>query len=240
MQKKVVCKIGNFPFLDQGHSHSHAHIVVPTNESVHLSHNGIDYELLPGYMSFVPPNAFHTFGSRREQNTIVMDIPEYMIKKSDLAVFSANMILRIDHQLMPVINLIQYEIGNDPDSDSVRYLFYYIYDKFIERHKFKSLKYINDNYSQDITVAQLAEIEHYNRFYYPDWFKQKTGFLPSEYIQNIRIEKSKILLANTRYKIIEIALQVGYDNNSSFTRVFKKAEGISPRQYRTLFYGKIL
>jgi len=214
----------DFPSHEQGHSHPHAHIIIPIKEPVHLTHDGMSYYLMPGSMSFI-----------LQKNNIVMDIPETMIKKKDYAIFSANRILPISSTLMPVIELIHHEITMNPASDSVRYLFYYIYDKFVEKQSFRSLKYIAENFSENITVAKLAEIENYNRFYYTDWFKSKTGILPSEYIQIVRIEKAKALLADTGYKIIEIALQVGYDNASSFTRTFKRLEHISPREYRNLF-----
>lgn len=232
---KVVCKIVDFPYHEQGHCHSHAHIVVPMNEPVKLTHDGQSYTLPAGYMSFILPYSYHTFCGQCHKDIIVMDIPETMIKKRDYAAFSANRILPVDSTLMPLMELIRHEILTDPNSDSVRYLFYYIYDKFVAKQSFKSLKYIADNYAEDITVAKLAEIENYNRFYYTDWFKSKTGVLPSEYIQTVRIEKAKALLANTKYKVIEIALQVGYDNGSSFTRAFKKLEKLSPREYRNRF-----
>lgn len=235
MTNKVICKIVDFSSYEQGHCHSHAHIIIPMKEPVHLTHDGMSYNLTPGSMSFILPYSYHTFSSMCHKNNIVMDIPETMVKKKDYAIFAANRILPIDNTLMPIIDLIYQEITVSPCSDSVRYLFYYIYDKFVEKQGFRSLKYIIDNYAENITVAKLAEIENYNRFYYTDWFKNKTGILPSEYIQIVRIEKAKTLLSDTGYKIIEIALQVGYDNASSFTRTFKRLEHLSPREYRNLF-----
>ena len=48
----------------------------------------------------------------------------------------------------------------------------------------------------------------------------------------VRIEKAKEILATTRYRIIDVAMQVGYSNSSSFTRAFHAMEGITPNQYR--------
>lgn len=181
----------DFPSHEQGHSHSHAHIIIPIKEPVHLTHDGMSYYLMPGNMSFILPYSYHTFSGKCHKDNIVMDIPETMIKKKDYAIFSANRILPISSTLMPVIELIHHEITVNPASDSVRYLFYYIYDKFVEKQSFRSLKYIAENFSENLTVAKLAEIENYNRFYYTDWFKSKTGILPSEYIQIVRIERPR-------------------------------------------------
>lgn len=116
----------DFPSHEQGHSHSHAHIIIPIKEPVHLTHDGMSYYLMPGNMSFILPYSYHTFSGKCHKDNIVMDIPETMIKKKDYAIFSANRILPISSTLMPVIELIHHEITVNPASDSVRYLFYYI------------------------------------------------------------------------------------------------------------------
>ena len=45
----------DFPSHEQGHSHSHAHIIIPIKEPVHLTHDGMSYYLMPGNMSFILP-----------------------------------------------------------------------------------------------------------------------------------------------------------------------------------------
>jgi AraC-like DNA-binding protein len=155
-----------------------------------------------------------------------------MVKTSDLLFFSEDPVLTIDEKLEPLVILIRQEVESGSSSDSIRYLYYYLYDKFVERYKLPSLQYIHDNYAGDISVAQLAAIENYNVSYYTDWFKRKVGCLPSEYLKMVRIDRAKEILATTKYRIVDIALQVGYCSSSSFTRAFKAAEGISPLQYR--------
>lgn len=233
--QKISCKQTNLPPSITGHIHSHAHLVLPFSESVYLQYGETEVVLQPGYMAFVPPSCFHRYFSQKDQGTIVMDIPEQMIKASDLSSLSGNSVLMISAALRPLIELIRYDMGENPESDSVRYLFYYLYDKLVESHRIRSLQYISDNFAENLSVAQLAAIENYNPSYYSDWFKKQTGYLPSEYIQNVRIEKSKALLVNTHYKVIEIAMQVGYCNSSAFTRAFHKSAGVSPREFRARF-----
>lgn len=79
----------DFPSHEQGHSHSHAHIIIPIKEPVHLTHDGMSYYLMPGNMSFILPYSYHTFSGKCHKDNIVMDIPETMIKKKDYAIFSA-------------------------------------------------------------------------------------------------------------------------------------------------------
>jgi AraC-like DNA-binding protein len=134
---------------------------------------------------------------------------------------------------VPLIELITSEITRNPDSDSLRYLYYYLYDKLVEANVPKSQQYIHEHFAEPITIVELAQLENYNVSYYTDWFKRKFGVSPSSYLRNFRIEKAKELLLTTHYRLIEIAMQVGYNSNASFTRAFKEATGMSPIAYRS-------
>ena len=54
----------------------------------------------------------------------------------------------------------------------------------------------------------------------------------TKYITNVRIEKSKQLLKNTKYPLADIPAMVGFEEQSYFTRVFRTTTGISPGKYR--------
>lgn len=64
------------------------------------------------------------------------------------------------------------------------------------------------------------------------FFKDKTGLYFSDYLNRRRIEKARELLAGTERTIKEIAIEVGYINDITFRRIFKKQELITPVQYR--------
>ena len=66
-------------------------------------------------------------------------------------------------------------------------------------------------------------------------FKQQTGLAPIKYVQGLRIEFSKELLLETSKLVEDIAVQVGYEDVSFFRRLFKKATGITPANYRRKF-----
>ena len=63
-------------------------------------------------------------------------------------------------------------------------------------------------------------------------FKQCSGSSFKEYLNMVRVEESKRLLSNTEYSIIDIAVACGFDDQSYFSKVFKKYTGMSPKQYR--------
>jgi len=96
----------------------------------------------------------------------------------------------------------------------------------------KAIQYISQNFSLQITLDDIAGIVHLNPAYFSTMFKASTGSSFKEYLNMIRIEDSKRLLANTDYSIIDIALATGFENQSYFSKVFKKYTGLTPRQYR--------
>ena len=96
----------------------------------------------------------------------------------------------------------------------------------------KAINYISKNYSTSISLDSVAGYVHLNPAYFSTVFKQVTGQTFKEYLNMIRIEESKRLLANTDYSIINIAVASGFDNQSYFSKVFKRYTGLTPKQYR--------
>jgi two-component system response regulator YesN len=97
--------------------------------------------------------------------------------------------------------------------------------------------YMERNYQKDITQEYISYLFYINRSYLSTLFKAKTGEKFIDYLNGIRIEKSKELLRNSERKMYQVAKAVGYDNVKYFFRVFKKKTGITPEQYR-LQYSK--
>lgn len=95
-----------------------------------------------------------------------------------------------------------------------------------------AVDYVAQHFSEDITLASVAEVLHVNTSYLSMLFKQVTGTTFKEHLNRVRVEEAERLLANTDYPIIEIAIACGYSDQSYFTKVFKKYTGLTPRQYR--------
>lgn len=110
-------------------------------------------------------------------------------------------------------------------------MFNYIPSKGNEITK-KAIRYISQNFSRSLTLDKVAEHVHLNSAYFSTLFKQSTGSSFKEYLNMVRIEESKRLLANTDYSIIDISLATGFEDQSYFSKVFKKYTGLTPKQYR--------
>lgn len=213
------------------HAHEHAHIIIVLSQTFYVKHSGKEFYITPKQVGFIPPGVSHQYGCSGK--ALTLNIPAEMIKSADLIFLTDNCILDVDEKLEPLISLIKQEVAFSPSgNNSIRYLFYYLYDKFVEQHQMPSLRYMNEHYADYLSIAKLAALENYNVSYYTDWFKKKIGLSPSEYLKIARMDKAREILTTTKYRVIDVAMQVGYDNGSSFIRTFKAVTGVTPGQYR--------
>ncbi len=96
----------------------------------------------------------------------------------------------------------------------------------------KAVSYISQHYSEPLTLNIVANQVHLNASYFSTLFKKEMGMSFKEYLNQVRIEESKRLLANSSFSIIDIAVSVGFEDQSYFSKVFKKYTGITPKQFR--------
>ena len=95
-----------------------------------------------------------------------------------------------------------------------------------------ALDYIHENYKKDIDINVIAESVGLSYSHLRKVFKDETGDNIINYINNMRINESKRILCQTNMTIKEIALNLGYNNEQSFVRFFKKYEKVSPGEFR--------
>jgi len=96
----------------------------------------------------------------------------------------------------------------------------------------ESVQFIAEHVEQPLTLEQLAASVSLSPFYFARLFKQETGFSPHEYIVRARVDKAKYLLISTSLPLKEIACRCGFGNECSFSTLFKKMSGCTPRGYR--------
>lgn len=97
-----------------------------------------------------------------------------------------------------------------------------------------SKAYIDKYYMQNLNIDKMAEIIGYSNSYFSRLFKKTEGVGFSIYLQKVRIEKSKELILNKDKSLYDISEEVGFDNYSYYSKIFKDIEGISPREYKKL------
>ena len=131
---------------------------------------------------------------------------------------------------------------NDSWAEAASYL-HDVADKMFE-HKYRVLgerqeeivdkvkRYIADNLSSGLSLTLLADVVDHNSSYLSRLFKQKCGVGIAEFIAEARLQYAKDKLVDRHLKIQDIAIDAGFTSVQYFYRVFKKAAGITPQEYR--------
>lgn len=98
----------------------------------------------------------------------------------------------------------------------------------------RTLIYINDNLSGEITLPALAARACLSPNYFVRKFKSRFGVSPLKYVSIARMECAKRLLSNDVLSVAEVMTRVGFCDSAHFSKVFKSATGYSPRAFRNV------
>ncbi|MBP1993654.1 AraC family transcriptional regulator [Paenibacillus eucommiae] len=101
----------------------------------------------------------------------------------------------------------------------------------------KVIRYLYDNYSQDISLEQAADIAHMTPAYFSHMFKKEVGQTFIEFMHEIRIERAMDMIRQNEHTVTQICFHVGFRNLSHFIRTFKKRTGEAPTAYKKLFFN---
>lgn len=92
--------------------------------------------------------------------------------------------------------------------------------------------YIDLHFKESLSLGQLAEKAHMDKYYLAHTFKQEYGVSPINYLITRKIVESKYLLAETNLSLAQISQMLGFSSPSYFSQAFRKTQGISPMDYR--------
>lgn len=94
------------------------------------------------------------------------------------------------------------------------------------------VNYILNNYSEDITLKNIAKVANYSKPAFCRFFKQRTRKTFSTFLNEVRVAQACKLLRNSNQDICQICYESGYNNVSNFNRQFKRLTGFSPSDYK--------
>ena len=97
----------------------------------------------------------------------------------------------------------------------------------------KAIKFIQSNYSKNISLEDVSEYLKVTPSYFSSSFNKKTGQTFKSYLNTIRVEKADILLKSTKEPVIDIAYECGFNSIRTFNRVFKNIKGVKPSRLRS-------
>lgn len=95
-----------------------------------------------------------------------------------------------------------------------------------------AIAYIDDHLPDRVLLAEMAAAAGLTRMHFAASFRTATGKSPHHYLLHRRIEVAKNYLLDGRIPLIDVAFSVGFQSQSHFTSVFKRATGRTPREWR--------
>ncbi len=100
-----------------------------------------------------------------------------------------------------------------------------------------TIEYIRSNIRETIHLKELSDKARMSTTSFYRYFKRELGMSPIEYILNEKIKYAKKLLSNPNVQVNEVSYATGFEDCNYFIRLFKKYEGITPKQYQLLNFN---
>ncbi|WP_024615177.1 response regulator [Clostridium sp. Ade.TY] len=165
----------------------------------------------------------------------------------DLNIVRKALSLGVDDYILKPINpqkiyglieniIVNYKINDSYELNNI------VHDKEVNKKNLSSnnnqiisaIDYIEDNFKENITLDKIAATCNLSPCYFSKLFKKEMGINFNTYLNNKKIEYAKEILKTTDTPILNIALDLGFDDCGYFIKVFKKVEGVTPKKYREI------
>jgi AraC-like DNA-binding protein len=95
----------------------------------------------------------------------------------------------------------------------------------------RAKEHLMENLARDVSLEELAAAVDLSKSHFSRGFRESTGYPPHRWLLSARIDKAKSLLLSSKLSLAEIALEVGFADQSHFTRTFTKLVSVSPRAW---------
>lgn len=230
----LLCETRSYTEIAYTHQHSYSQLILPLQGSLSIKTDNYELNLDEKHLFFLPPKCFHSFHSNNINKFLVLDIPRGINSVVLGDIFKYELYQVLDDRWKAIRYLLQEEAKNS-NKRALGSLVNYACSFLTEKTNQISIQYIHNNFDKSISLKTLASMENFNISYYIEWFNKKTGMTPNAYIQKIRLEKAKEYLIDTDLSLLMISQLVGYEQQSSLTRLFKAHEDLSPSEYRKTY-----
>lgn len=105
-------------------------------------------------------------------------------------------------------------------------------------HIRKSVDYIQEHLEEKLSVKEIAQRVGLSPDYYAKLFYKEMGVTVKDYVAEAKVSTAANMLIYSEHSYLDIALTLGYSSQSAFINVFKKYRGVTPKEYRSLYYKK--
>lgn len=253
--------IGSFPYigLDEknmnymSHYHEELEVVYTLKGSWTAITSSCEYELVCGDICIFMPGEIHSLKSTDPNEIYVFKINPKSYKEIfefERIRLSTNKISQSDHGYEDLKNAVLamageytekkpgYEFAIRSAKNSIittllRELEYKYIDTSNNLRLFNRINlYLENNYSQQISLEDIGALCHLSKYYFAHEFKRLTGISFMNYLTSFRLEKAIEMLMFSHESMTDIAMRCGFGNVRSFNRKFKESYGKTPLEYK--------
>jgi AraC-like DNA-binding protein len=253
------------PLAFPAHWHSEVEVIAPLQNAYTLEVNGTRCELREGDIALLLPGDIHAIAAREERPSMVLQFPLALLTtlydfRHYWSVFAHRRVVRSDEcvaaRLMSALMDIQLIARDTRAFREAR-----IYTKLLEffcilgedilsrLHTVNQIApldasaqkiaaacaYIEEHCNEPLTLEYVASKMGYSKFYFSRLFKGNTNMPFQRFVTEARLRKAESLLAENGAKMIDIAMQSGFNSVSTFNRIFKQYKGCAPSEFRRLY-----
>lgn len=118
--------------------------------------------------------------------------------------------------------------------------YFHIKNSQMDTEIFSIQQYIDEHFSQDISISRIAAEHFISVYHLSRQFKALTGYSPKQYLMYIRLSHAKSLLLNSDLNVGQITVKCGFNDVNNFIRSYRKEFGLTPLQYRSSAKGQNL
>ncbi len=93
-------------------------------------------------------------------------------------------------------------------------------------------KFVENNYSTECSLKELAHKTSYNYVYLSKYFKECTGISFTDYVNRYRVNEACYIIGSAEYTMLKVAYECGFDSLRTFNRNFRKIMGVTPSEYK--------
>lgn len=225
--------------------HSHCELIYVIKGEISVTIDGISKALAPGEISITFPYVTHSYEDAVDAEAIIILFDTDVLTAFKESLEKHKPKLPFTNKLksiMPVLEkVIFYNNSNNEIAASyltaaigelITTLELYEIDNSALDISQKILVYCSEHYNENISIKSVSKDLYLSPSYVSKIFTNKLNYHFREYINALRIQEAKKLLATTDMKIVSIMLECGFENQSSFNRIFNDIVGVSPSEYR--------
>ncbi len=230
--------------------HTHAELVYVLRGSLNVTIDGAAHTLQAGQVAAIFPYVSHSYSDAPDADVILLLFsPDVMMFDGTLKTQKPTYPIASADTLAPLLERVVDRLQKGKEKTALSYLNAVI-GELLELLSMESsnnaardmtvqvLQFCSEHFAEKITVKTVADALYISESYVSKIFTGRLHCRFREYLNLLRMDKAKTLLADTDIHILEIMAVCGFTNQSSFNRVFRGICGCSPTEFRSAVWEK--